>query len=167
MLARLVPASKVSSMRRNTVTKARKTISSASGVPGCVPNCVLGCDCVTNLSVFGSNGTVRSRGQLSKDKKGKLSYREQTDYTLAHGRTCGRQRRCPAVSLCFKGGAKGHYILQGVREGVLEERKLDVEGLWTQTLLARDELDGWSGLRPYVDDVRSGNVPGSLAEVHK
>ena len=37
----------------------------------------------------------------------------------------------------------------GVCEEVHEERKHDVVGLWTQTLLARDELDGWSGLRPY------------------
>ena len=42
----------------------------------------------------------------------------------------------------------GLFILQGVREGVLGERKLEEVGLWTQTLLARDELDGWSGLRP-------------------
>ena len=45
-------------------------------------------------------------------------------------------------------GARGLFILQGVREGVLEERKHEEVGLWTQTLLARDELDGWSGLRP-------------------
>ena len=38
-------------------------------------------------------------------------------------------------------------MLQGVREGVLDERKDDVAGLWTQTLLATDELDGWPGLR--------------------
>ena len=44
-----------------------------------------------------------------------------------------------------------------MREGVLYERKLDEEGLWTQTLLARDELDGWSGLRPYVADVSAGS----------
>ena len=52
---------------------------------------------------------------------------------------------CP---LCSR-GARGLYVLQGVREGVLDERKLDVVVLWTQTLLARDELHGWSGLRPY------------------
>ena len=44
-------------------------------------------------------------------------------------------------------GARGVYISPGVREGVLDESKDDEVGLWTQTLLARDELDGWSGLR--------------------
>ena len=77
----------------------------------------------------------------------------------------------PATSLpsplCPTRGARGHYVLQGVREGVHDDRKPGVEGLWTQTLLTRDELDGWPGLRPYVDDVRSGNVPGGLAEAHK
>ena len=28
--------------------------------------------------------------------------------------------------------------------------QLEEVGLWTQTLLARDELDGWPGLRPYA-----------------
>ena len=30
--------------------------------------------------------------------------------------------------------------------------------MWTQTLLARDELDGWPGLRPHVDIVLAGSV---------
>ena len=38
--------------------------------------------------------------------------------------------------------------LLGVHEGVLDERKDEGVGQWTQTLLARDVLDGWSGLRP-------------------
>ena len=62
-----------------------------------------------------------------------------------------------AFPLCSKGGARGHYILLDVRESVLDERKDDVVGLWTQTLLARDELDGWSGLRPYVAEVPAGS----------
>ena len=45
-------------------------------------------------------------------------------------------------------GARGLCMLQGIREGVLQERILEEVELWTQTLLARDELDGWSGLRP-------------------
>ena len=44
-------------------------------------------------------------------------------------------------------GARGLFILLDDREDVLDERKQEV-GLWTQTLLARDVLDGWSGLRP-------------------
>ena len=55
-------------------------------------------------------------------------------------------------------GARGVYVLPGVREEVHEERKHDVVGLWTQTLLARVELNGWSGLRPYVDVVLAGSV---------
>ena len=47
-------------------------------------------------------------------------------------------------------GARGVYVLPGVREEVHEERKHGVVGLWTQTLLARVELNGWSGLRPYA-----------------
>ena len=43
-------------------------------------------------------------------------------------------------------GAKGVCILSGVREEVLAERKDDVVGLWTQTRLARAELNGWSGV---------------------
>ena len=45
-------------------------------------------------------------------------------------------------------GARSVYVLPGVREEVHKERKLDVAGLWTQTLLARAELHGWPGLRP-------------------
>ena len=47
----------------------------------------------------------------------------------------------PPSPLCPAMGARGLFILQGVREVVLGERKDEV-GLWTQTLLARDELDG-------------------------
>ena len=61
--------------------------------------------------------------------------------------------------LCSTKGARGLYILQRVREGVLDERKDDEIGHWTQTLLARDVLDGWSGLRPY-DLTSSGPVEG-------
>ena len=50
--------------------------------------------------------------------------------------------------LCPTMGARGVYVLPGVREEVHEKRKHDVVGLWTQTLLARAELHGWSGLRP-------------------
>ena len=53
--------------------------------------------------------------------------------------------------LCPTKGARGVFILQGVLEGVLEERKDEEEALWTRTLLARDGLDGWPGPRPYVD----------------
>ena len=97
---------------------------------------------------------MRSSGHQSRDPSGQLlktsfkrktsSYREQTDYKVGHRRTCDRQRRSPAVLLCSKGGARGHYILLDDREDELEERKLDGKGLWTQALLARDELDGWS-----------------------
>ena len=48
---------------------------------------------------------------------------------------------------------RGVYVLPGVREEVHEERKLDVVGLRTQTLLARAELHGWPGLRPWREDV--------------
>ena len=61
---------------------------------------------------------------------------------------------CPAM------GTRGLFILQGVRGGVLEERKLVEVGLWTQTLLARDVLDGWSDLRPY-DLKSSGPIEGN------
>ena len=47
-------------------------------------------------------------------------------------------------------GAKGLIILLEVTEDVLEGRNHEGLGLWTQTLLARDELDGWPGLRPYA-----------------
>ena len=57
-------------------------------------------------------------------------------------------------------GATGVYVLPGVREEVNEERKHDVVGLWTQTLLARDELDGWPGLCPY-DLTSFGPVEGN------
>ena len=108
-------------------------------------------------------------GQIIKDIFwGKtLSYREQTDYTLGHRRSCDRQRRSSAVPLCSKGGARGHYILLDDREDELEERKLDVVGLWTQTLLARDELDGWSGLRPYVADVPAGSFVSNLRTAYR
>ena len=50
-----------------------------------------------------------------------------------------------------------------MREGVHNDGKVEEVGLWTQTLLARDELDGWSDLRPYdlkssgpVEDNREG-----------
>ena len=66
----------------------------------------------------------------------------------------------PPSPLCSTRGARGLYAVQGVREDVLHERKDDVVGLWTQTLLARDELDGWSGLRPY-DFTSSGPVEGN------
>ena len=46
-------------------------------------------------------------------------------------------------------GTRGLFILLDDREDVLDERKHEEVGLWTQTLLARDVLDGWSGLRPY------------------
>ena len=54
----------------------------------------------------------------------------------------------PPSHLCSTRGARGLYVVLGVREDVLDERKDDVVGLWTQTLLARDKLDGWPGLRP-------------------
>ena len=63
--------------------------------------------------------------------------------------------------LCAAMGARGLCILQGIREGVLEERILEEVEFWTQTLLARDELDGWSDLRPY-DLKSSGPVEGNL-----
>ena len=47
-----------------------------------------------------------------------------------------------------------------MHEGVLDERKDGEEGLWTQTLLVRDVLDGWSGLRPY-DLTSSGPAEGN------
>ena len=50
--------------------------------------------------------------------------------------------------LSRRNGSQGSSIIQGIREGVLEERILEEVELWTQTLLARDELNGWSGLRP-------------------
>ena len=50
--------------------------------------------------------------------------------------------------LCPTMGARGLFILLDDREDVLEERNHEEVGLWTQTLLARDVLDGWSGLRP-------------------
>ena len=44
---------------------------------------------------------------------------------------------------------KGQHLMYCTAgEDVLEERKDEIVGLWTQTLLARDVLDGWSGLRP-------------------
>ena len=61
---------------------------------------------------------------------------------------------CPAM------GARGLFILLDDREDVPEERKHKEVGLWTQTLLARDVLDGWSGLRPY-DFTSSGPVEGN------
>ena len=42
--------------------------------------------------------------------------------------------------------AKGVYMLSGVREVVLDERKDEEEGLWTQTLLARDDDVTGTGL---------------------
>ena len=42
----------------------------------------------------------------------------------------------------------GLFVFQGVHEGLLEEEVEEEVGLWTQALLARDELDGWPGLRP-------------------
>ena len=110
---------------------------------------------------------VRSSGHQSRDPSGQLlktSFRRQCytqgklkDYNrLSDGAEPVRTTVLPSP-LCPTGGARCHYVLQGVREGVLDERKLDVEGLWTQTLLARDELDGWSGLRPYVDEVPAGS----------
>ena len=56
----------------------------------------------------------------------------------------------PPFPLCPAMGARGLFMLQGDREDVLEERIHEDVGLWTQTLLARDVLDGWSGLRPYA-----------------
>ena len=50
--------------------------------------------------------------------------------------------------LCPTLGARGLFILLEVSEDVLEERIHEDKELWTQTLLARDVLDGWSGLRP-------------------
>ena len=61
---------------------------------------------------------------------------------------CGETSTSPCP-LCSTMGARGVSVLQGVREGVLEASIDEEVGLWTQTLLARDELDGWSGLRPF------------------
>ena len=102
---------------------------------------------------------MRSSGHQSRDPSGQLlktSFRGQCytqgklkDYNrLSDGAEPVRTTVLPSP-LCPTRGARGHYVLQGVREGVLYERKLVVEGLWTQTLLARDVLDGWSGLRPW------------------
>ena len=41
----------------------------------------------------------------------------------------------PAISLCSTRGARDDYILQGVCEGVLDERKDEEVEQWTQTLL--------------------------------
>ena len=56
--------------------------------------------------------------------------------------------------------ARGLFVHQGVREGVLEESAVEEVELWTQTLLVRDELDGWSGLRPYNDIVEKSMTQG-------
>ena len=45
-------------------------------------------------------------------------------------------------------GARGLSILLDDREDVLDESKHEEVVLWTQTRLARAELNGWSGLRP-------------------
>ena len=89
-------------------------------------------------------GAVTSRpgGALSRKAKGQhLMYRP-----LVESQT-GNTVTSPSL-LCPAMGARGLCILQGIREGVLEERILEEVELWTQTLLARDELDGWSCLRP-------------------
>ena len=106
---------------------------------------------------------VRRSGHQSRDPSGQLlktSFRGQCytqgklkDYNrLSDGAEPVRTTVLPSP-LCPTRVARGHDVLQGVREGVLDERKPGVEGLWTQTCLARDVLDGWSCLRPFVDDV--------------
>ena len=45
-------------------------------------------------------------------------------------------------------GTRGLLILLDGREDALEEGIDEEIELLTQTLLARDELDGWPGLRP-------------------
>ena len=59
-------------------------------------------------------------------------------------RQCGETSTSPSP-LCPTTGAKSFFILPGVREGVLEESEDEEVGLWTQTLLARDVLDGLVG----------------------
>ena len=79
---------------------------------------------------------------LVQERKGTAS-----DVPSAIGKRGDETATSPSP-LCPATGTRGLFILQGVREGVLEERKLEEVGLWTQILLARDELNGWSGLRP-------------------
>ena len=65
--------------------------------------------------------------------------------------------------LCPTMGARGLSVLLVDLVDVLAERTGEEEGLWTQTRLAKVELDGWSGLRPYIDEVLVGSgVPGTV-----
>ena len=62
-------------------------------------------------------------------------------------------------------GVRGVFILQGVCEGVRDERKGEEKGLRTQTLLTRDALDGKPGLRPY-DLISTGLLTQTSVFVH-
>ena len=119
--------------------------------PGCVPR--------TKLATRDTGYQSRCFSQIVKDvffgEKSKVTGSRLTGH-------CSRKDLCfgstaPSSPLLHK-RSQGHYVLQGEREGVLGGRKDEEVGLWTQTLLARDGLDGWPGLRPYVDDVLAGSV---------
>ena len=97
-------------------------------------------------------GAPAARAAARLGKLLKTSFREGKTVTYRDTHS-SRKELCfgstaPPVPLCSTRGARGHFVVQVVHEGVLEEEVEEEVGLWTQDLLARDELDGWPGLRP-------------------